>query len=141
MGQVAFEMVRQVHQGQSRFSIRLDPPELGRIDVKMHVDASGAVSARLTVERSETLDLFQRDQRSLERALSQAGLDSQKTNLEFSLKQNPFAGMTGGDQRQQQSAPDSGPRFSFSGKDDTTIVPSITLYRGTASAGGVNILA
>ncbi|MBI4923025.1 MAG: flagellar hook-length control protein FliK [Devosia nanyangense] len=141
MGQVAFEMVRQVHQGQSRFSIRLDPPELGRIDVKMHVDASGAVNARLTVERSETLDLFQRDQRSLERALTQAGLDAGKTNLEFSLKQNPFAGMTGGDQRQQQSASGGGPRLSYSGRDDTTIVPSVTLYRGTASAGGVNILA
>ena len=141
LGQMAFEMVRQIHQGQSRFSIRLDPPELGRIDVRMHVDASGAVNARLTVERSETLDLFQRDQRSLERALTQAGLDSGKTNLEFSLKQNPFAGMTGGDQRQQQSASDNGPRFSFSGMVDTTIVPSITLYRGTASAGGVNIFA
>ena len=43
MGQVAFEMVRQVHQGTSRFTIRLDPPELGRVDVKMHVDNTGTV--------------------------------------------------------------------------------------------------
>src|SRR5690606_29446430 len=42
MGQLAFEMVRQVHQGASRFTIRLDPPELGRVDVRLHVDASGA---------------------------------------------------------------------------------------------------
>ena len=70
MAQVAFEMVRQVHQGQSRFTIRLDPPELGRVDVKMHVDATGNVNARLTVERSETLDMFQRDRGSLEKALA-----------------------------------------------------------------------
>jgi flagellar hook-length control protein FliK len=143
MGQVAFEMVRQVHLGTSRFTIRLDPPEMGRVDVRMHVDASGAVNARLTVDRAETLDLFQRDRQSLERALSQAGLDTSKTNLEFSLRQqhhNPFAGMMGGDQRQQPGG-NGAPRFSLSGNDEVASVPAITLYRGTASAGGVNIFA
>jgi len=145
MGQVAFEMVRQVHQGTSRFSFRIDPPELGRVDVKMHVDASGAVNARLTVERSETLDMFQRDRGALEKALTQAGLDSGKTNLEFSLKQNqqnPFAGMTGGDQRPNNGS--NGSQFSLAsstggGDDAGPAIPSITLYRGIASAGGVNL--
>jgi flagellar hook-length control protein FliK len=139
MGQVAFEMARQLHQGQSRFTIRIDPPELGRVDVKMHVDSAGNVNARLTVERSETLDMFQRDRGSLEKALTQAGLDSGKTNLEFSLKQNPFAGMTGGDQRQQGGGY-AGARFA-SADDDAAMPPTINLYRGTASAGGVNIFA
>ena len=143
MGQVAFEMVRQIHQGTSRFTIRLDPPELGRVDVKMHVDGTGAVHARLAVERPETLDLFQRDQRSLERALAQAGLDGTKTNLEFSLRQNhqnPFSGMLG-DQRQHQSNGGNAPRFSLNESDDVNAMPAITLYRGLASAGGVNIFA
>jgi len=130
---------RQFQQGSSRFTIRLDPPELGRVDVKMHVDATGTVNARLTVERAETLDMFQRDRSSLERALSQAGVDSGKTNLEFSLRQNPFAGMTGGNQ-QQASTANSGARFSLSAADDdTATIPAITLYRGIASAGGVNL--
>ncbi len=144
MGQVAFEMVRQVQQGSSRFTIRLDPPELGRVDVKMQVDATGAVNARLTVDRAETLDLFQRDRQSLERALSQAGLDTSKTNLEFSLRQqnqNPFAGMMGGDQRQQQSNYGNAQRFASNDGDDIAPTPAITLYRGTASAAGVNIFA
>jgi len=144
MGQVAFEMVRQVHQGTSRFIIRLDPPELGRVDVRMHVDAQGTLNARLTVDRAETLDLFQRDQRSLERALAQAGLDAGKTNLEFSLRQqshNPFAGMMGGDQRQQHPGYGAAPRFTLGGTDDAASLPAVTLYRGTASAGGVNIFA
>jgi flagellar hook-length control protein FliK len=140
MGQVAFEMVRQVHQGTSRFTIRLDPPELGRVDVRMHVDAAGNVNARLTVDRLDTLDMFQRDRGSLEKALSQAGLDTGKTNLEFSLRQNPFAGMSGGNQR--SGASPQQPRFSFaapSGSDTTTALASVTLYRGIASAGGVNL--
>ena len=138
LGQMAFEMVRQVSQGQSRFTIRLDPPELGRVDVKMHVDATGTVNAKLTVERSETLDMFQRDQRSLEKALGQAGLDGAKTNLEFSLKQNPFAGMTGGDQR-PSGGYGSGAGYASPTDEDASPVPAITLYRGTASAGGVNL--
>ena len=140
LAQVAFELDRQVHQGQSRFSIRIDPPELGRVDVRMHVDASGNVNARLTVARSETLDMFQRDRGSLEKALTQAGLDGAKTNLEFSLKQNPFAGMAGHDQRPSQG--NSSPRFSLNGtdaEDSVGAIPQVTLYRGTASAGGVNL--
>ncbi len=143
MGQVAFEMVRQAHQGTSRFTIRLDPPEMGRVDVRMQVDANGTVNARLTVDRAETLDLFQRDRQSLERALAQAGLDASKTNLEFSLRQqnhNPFAGMMGGDQH-QQSGYGGAPRYAASGTDDIAPLPAVTLYRGTASAGGVNIFA
>ncbi len=142
MGQVAFEMIRQMHQGTSRFSIRLDPPELGRIDVKMHVDATGAINARLTVEKSETLDMFQRDRGTLEKALSQAGLDGAKTNLEFSLRQNPFAGMTGNFQRPSGG---SGTPTRVSSSPDLAedegiaAAPSVTLYRGVASAGGVNI--
>src|SRR5690606_6161117 len=58
MPQVAFEVVRQFSQGASRFQIRLDPPELGRIDVRMQVDGHGNVHARMTVERAETLDLM-----------------------------------------------------------------------------------
>jgi flagellar hook-length control protein FliK len=141
MGQVAFEMVRQVHQGTSRFTIRLDPPELGRVDVRMQVDPSGTVNARLTVERVETLDMFQRDQRSLERALAQAGLDTARTNLEFSLRQNPFGNMPGGDHRQHQHSGSSGPQFSLAATEEASPAPAVTLYRGIASAGGVNIFA
>ena len=137
MAQVAFEMVRQSNQGTSRFSIRIDPPELGRVDVRMHIDASGNVNAHLTVERSETLDMFQRDRGSLEKALGQAGLDTGKTNLEFSLKQNPFAGMSGGDQR--PGANPQQPRFAFAANSDDATIPSVTLYRGIASSGGVNL--
>lgn len=84
---IAAEISRHVQNGTSRFEIKLNPAELGRIDVRMEVDTSGNVVARLAVERSETLDLLQRDQRALERALADAGLDSAKTELEFSLQQ------------------------------------------------------
>ena len=70
--------------------------------------------------------------------MQQAGLDTGKTNLEFSLKQNPFAGMSGGDQRPGSGAQSA--RFAAApSDDDASSIPSVTLYRGIASAGGVNL--
>jgi flagellar hook-length control protein FliK len=137
--QVAFEVVRQFNQGASRFQIRLDPPEMGRIDVNLKIDADGKVNARMTVERVETLDLMQRDQRHLERALAQAGLDSSKTTLEFSLRQNP-SGREGQNPQQQQQNQSGGSPFARS-NTGTEDIPDIvsTQYRGSASLSGVNL--
>jgi len=137
--QVAFEVARQVQAGNSRFQIRLDPPELGRIDVKLDVDQSGNVNARMTVERAETLDLMQRDQRALERALAGAGLDGNKTHLESSLRKNPSA------REEQQFHQQQGGKGRCAGHaspaeagDEAAPLPQIA-YRGLASAGGVNL--
>jgi flagellar hook-length control protein FliK len=84
--QIAGEMVTRFRQGQSRFEIRLDPPELGRVDVRIEVDSDGRVHSRLMVEKSETLDLLKADQRALERALHEAGFKSDQNTLSFSLR-------------------------------------------------------
>lgn len=143
--QIAFELARQVQDGNTRFQIRLDPPELGRIDVRLDINEAGQVNARLVVEKSETLDLMQRDQRGLERALQQAGLDSAKTNLEFSLKQNPFAGQQGqmGEGKGQDGA-NGGPATTdngLTGSEAEDVAPMVNLYRGALQASGVNIIA
>jgi flagellar hook-length control protein FliK len=139
--QIAFELARQVQDGNTRFQIRLDPPELGRIDVRLEINETGQVHARLTVEKAETLDLMQRDQRGLERALQQAGLDSNKTNLEFSLKQNPFSGQGGAEGESKNGG-------GFGGGDDKPVAeeaenapPTVNLYRGSLMASGINIVA
>lgn len=137
--QVAFEVVRQFSQGNSRFQIRLDPPELGRIDVRMQVDGDGNVQARMTVERAETLDLMQRDQRALERALAQAGLDSGKTSLEFSLRQNPFSRDGQGQQQGGQQSPFAQRGDRAAADEIPEITSSPTQYRGLASPSGVNL--
>ena len=135
--QVAFEVARQFEAGNTRFQIRLDPADLGRIDVKLDLDKHGTVSAHMFVERPETLDLMMRDQRALQQALQQAGLDSSKTSLEFSLRQNPFAG---GDMGQGggNGQPGFGP-FGTPVPDESAELQAQTLYRGSASASGVNL--
>jgi flagellar hook-length control protein FliK len=88
---VAVEIAAQARAGNSRFEIRLDPPELGRIDVRLDVDRDGNVTSRLVIERTDTYDLLRRDQSTLERALQQAGLKTSDNALEFSLRDQGFA--------------------------------------------------
>ncbi|MEJ8472733.1 flagellar hook-length control protein FliK [Roseibium algae] len=84
--QVAGAIARNAQNGQTRFQMRLDPAELGRIDVHMKMASDGSVQAHLIVERPETLDLFMRDQRGLEKALESAGLNTDSNSLQFSLQ-------------------------------------------------------
>jgi flagellar hook-length control protein FliK len=87
---LAVEIVTQADAGRNHFEIRLDPPDLGRINVKLHVDNDGNVTTHLVVDRPETLDLLKRDAASLERALQQAGLKTSDHGLDFSLRQHSF---------------------------------------------------
>lgn len=88
---IAVEIASQARAGNSRFEIRLDPPELGRIDVRLDIDTDGNVKSRLVIERADTYDLLRRDQSTLERALQQAGLKTSDNGLEFSLRDQGFA--------------------------------------------------
>jgi len=94
---LAVEIASQARAGNSRFEIRLDPPELGRIDVRLDIDRDGNVTSRLVVERADTYDLLRRDQSTLERALQQAGLRTSDNALEFSLRDQSFANQRQGD--------------------------------------------
>lgn len=108
---LAVEIVTHADAGRNHFEIRLDPPDLGRINVKLDVDSNGNVTTHLVVDRADTLDLLKRDASSLERALQQAGLKTSDHALDFSLRQHSFAehetpGQTGS---QHMIVPDDDP--------------------------------
>lgn len=87
---VAVEIVTQAREGKNHFEIRLDPPELGRVDVRLDIDGQGNVTSRLVVERQDTLDLLRRESSALERALHDAGLKTGNDGLQFSLRDQGF---------------------------------------------------
>jgi hypothetical protein len=89
---IAVEIAARAQAGRNRFEIRLDPPELGRIDVRLDVDNSGNVTSRLVVERVETLEILRRDAGELQRALQDAGLKTSDNGLQFTLRDQNFAG-------------------------------------------------
>ncbi len=82
---LAIQIARVAKSGERKFEIRLDPPELGKVSIRLDVSREGVVTTHLTVERAETMDLLQRDARALERALGQAGLDQKSGGISFSL--------------------------------------------------------
>ena len=84
--QVAIQIGKAVQDGMSRINIRLNPPELGRVDVKLDLGFDGRILAVISVERTETLELLQRDSRLLERALEDAGLETSSNSLSFNLR-------------------------------------------------------
>jgi chemotaxis protein MotD len=89
---LAVEIAARAQAGSNRFSIRLDPPELGRIDVRLDVDRDGHVTSHLMVEKAETLDLLRRDAPELERSLQQAGLKTGDNGMQFTLRDQSFGG-------------------------------------------------
>lgn len=84
--QVAVQIQKAAAQGSDRINIQLKPAELGRVEVQMDVAKDGRVTAVISAERSETLDMLQRDARALQSALNDAGLKTDSDSLSFNLK-------------------------------------------------------
>jgi flagellar hook-length control protein FliK len=86
MDVLAVQIAAKSQSGAKQFDIRLDPPELGRVDVRLSIDSSGKAQAHLTADQPQTLELLQKDASSLTRALRDAGLDVSQNGLNFSLR-------------------------------------------------------
>ena len=129
---IALQMARNLQKGTNRFDIRLDPPEMGRIDVRMEVRKDGHVVAHMTVDRPETLDLLQRDARALQQALNNAGLQADSDSLNFSLRdQNDNGG--------ERDFAGGGNSAAASGEADAE-TPLAPIYNiNLATNGGVDI--
>jgi hypothetical protein len=84
---LAVEISAKSQSGARQFDIRLDPPELGRVEVRLSIDATGKASAHLSADQPQTLHLLQKDAPILTRALREAGLDVSQDGLNFSLRQ------------------------------------------------------
>jgi flagellar hook-length control protein FliK len=93
---IPIAIAARVEAGEKHFEIRLDPPDLGRIEVTLNVDSSGHATSHLVVDRADTLDLLRRDAPALERALQSAGLTTDDSSLQFSLRNQSFAGQDEG---------------------------------------------
>ena len=106
LGQVPMTIGLRSLAGSSEFQIRLDPLELGRVDVTLDIDKDkGTVTTHLVVERVETLAMLQRDAGSLQQALAQAGLDPSQGGITMSLRSD---GGSGGEAAQRDGRPGRG---------------------------------
>ena len=132
---LAVAIAARAQAGSNQFEIRLDPPELGRIDVHLDVDRDGQVTSHVTADRADTLALLQSQQPQLERALEQAGLKTADNGLQFTLRDQSFAGQNngGGNGPQPRVAQLVIPDTSPASVDPTQI------YARTGLGGGLDI--
>jgi flagellar hook-length control protein FliK len=95
---LALQIAVTAQSGNSRFEIRLDPAELGRIDVRIDVDRHGQLTSHLTVEKPETLAMLRQDAPQLQRALDNAGFKTGDGGLQFSLRDQSSSGQNSGNE-------------------------------------------
>jgi chemotaxis protein MotD len=91
--------------GARQFDIRLDPPELGRVEVRLSIDNAGKAQAHLTADQPDTLNLLKQDAPALARALRDAGLDVNQDGLNFSLRNQQQQADNGQQNRGQARTP------------------------------------
>ncbi len=104
--QIALQIAKAIPQGIDRLSVQLHPAELGAVQIQLDFAEDGHVSALITAERPETLDLLQRDSRALAQSLSDTGLELENGGLSFSLQQEQHQqgeGFNASPERQSQA--------------------------------------
>ncbi|MBL8551386.1 MAG: flagellar hook-length control protein FliK [Hyphomonadaceae bacterium] len=83
--QVAQQIVRRVENGATTFDLRLDPPELGRVEVRLEMSRDHRVVAHIVADDASALQHLVRSAREIESALQSAGLELTQNGLSFDL--------------------------------------------------------
>jgi len=121
-----------VNQGIDRIEIQLKPAALGRVDVRLEVTHDGRVTAVVAADTRETLDMLQRDARTLERALQDAGLRMNSGDLSFSMR---------GHERRNQASDRLGPNAPIRDAEgvEATLAPMAGYALGGVGDGRLDI--
>ena len=119
--QVYARMIERADGRAQRFEVRLDPAELGRVDIRIEIGADRKVHAVMAAHDSAALTDLMRGQKSLERALSDAGIDLAENGLRFEIAADAGRGgasqQRDGDASGRSSQPDAWRKF------DTASIP------------------
>lgn len=109
--ELAVAIARHTQQGTDARSetlmLRLDPPEHGRIEIKLIFEDGAPLRASLLTSNPATLDMLRRDSADLFRALGQAGVSADAQSFQFESR------TPNGGQGQQHSSASS--RFNQPG--------------------------
>jgi flagellar hook-length control protein FliK len=139
MDSLAVQIAARSQSGAKQFDIRLDPPELGRVEVRLSIDASGKAQAHMTADQPDTLNLLQKDSASLTQALRDAGLNVARDGVNFSLRGQ--GNQNGGHNGMGGQNGNSGRRASLSASHviDSIQTASILSLTGAAANASLDI--
>ena len=129
--QVSREIIRRFNGQTTSFELRLDPPELGKVEIRLEVSRDHKVTAVVAAENPAALAELARNARDLQQALQSAGLDLSDKGLSFDLKQ----------QRESRADSEGGSSRSNTGGDEAAPTPAPAPSRpiGLESWRGVRV--
>lgn len=100
--QLGVEIARQSVDGRDSLTIRLDPVEMGEIQIRLQFDDRGTMRAIVSAENSAALEMLRRDSADLARALGDAGVRTDGQSFQFEARSHGR-----GDQQGQHRRPDT----------------------------------
>ncbi|WP_164975610.1 flagellar hook-length control protein FliK [Sphingobium fluviale] len=137
--ELGIAIARHVSRGDSgsaeTLSLRLDPPDHGRIEVTLSFEDGGPLRAVVAASQPATLDLLRRDSADLSRALGQAGIGTDAQSFSFSAQSQ-----SSGRERQTYSQPPSLPDALPLTADEASPVPAPE-FRRLRISGSLNLIA
>ncbi len=129
---VGLAIVRHADTGSGDvLVIRLDPAELGKIEVRLRMDEARQLSADVTADQPATLELLRRDSDNLTRALNDAGFRADDQSLRFDQRGQ-------GEQQGQQSRRVASHAYLTEDDAAASSIPSPVQVR---SSGRVDLVA
>ena len=136
LDQVSVQITKALKAGVDKINIQLKPASLGRIEVRLELAQDGRVAAVITADNRDTLELLQRDAKSLERALLDAGLQADLGTMEFNLR-----GQGNEDEPAGDGAPSEDAAQAEEDDDDDADAAQAAYEGGITADGRVDIRA
>lgn len=133
---MGLEIARHVSAGGDELVIRLDPAELGRINIRMSVNEHGHLRAVVAADAPAVLDAIRGDIPELSRVLEQAGVRTDSHSFHFDRGNGGNPGGQWQQRYQQQSA--TGSHGEPGGPAMAGDEPA---YRPMATNGRINMMA
>lgn len=135
--EMGVEIARSVAAGKDEVLIRLDPAEMGRIDVRLSFDREGSLRAVVAADSPAALDMLRRDAGDLTRALADAGVRADTQSFRFDSRGGDAgSGWQRGQQGEQGRGGSGGMAQGSAGTGDEPIH-----YRPLRASGRVDLMA
>ncbi len=124
---VAAHVSKAAQSGEAKnITLNLDPPELGRVEIRLEFGTEKTVKANLIVEKPETLLLLQRDAGALEKALQDAGLDTSGDSIGYEMASEDYAFNSNREGNSQNGGTGSGENGEMSDEELELIETTMT---------------
>ena len=133
--EMGVEIARRLHAGGDELTVRLNPVEMGRIEVRLSFDDRGSLRAFVAAESPAALDMLRRDSADLGRALTDAGVRADAGSFRFDSRSGSGEGGQFWQRQQQGGAQQRSSGHASLGADADPI------YRPLRNGGRVDLMA